>query len=174
MGTNYKVETVQVQVDDFNNIATELADLLEENNISTTDILDFEVVLLGTNYLLVVAFKGITPLTQSKSLSGIIGLVTPIIGLLRKLNRTISPQIGLKVSSIKTAFKGSQKPAAVSMGLKFLAFVKAFSKKPLVNSIALASTLVKGLFTHVEKVTTLTGLKVKQIEIWYNGVPIEE
>ena len=175
MGTNYKVETVQVLVDDFNNIATELSDLLEENNISTADLLDFEVVPLGTSFLVVATFKGITPITQSRSFTKLVGLGVSSIKKALTYTRKITPKIGLKVSALTRRITVRQKLNNVSVGLAVtLANYDQIVLAPRKLLFGLTSSLTRGFLESNIVPKTPIGIKPKMFEAIWNGVPIEE
>jgi len=175
LAVNYKLDTAQTFVDDYRNVSSALNTLIEEHSIDQADVREITVTPVGTSFLILIAWKSIEALIRTYTFAAVkVGLVSVGISKALAFTRPLSPLIGLKVSTIIRRVKLRQKPAAVLMGLKFVKFLKTFSKKPLVNSIGIKYlSLVIG-FISQRKNTVLVGIKPKMFEALWNGMPVQE
>jgi hypothetical protein len=164
------MSVAQVVVDNPEEVTAGLIGLLDAYDVSAEDLGDYEVTPFGTNkFLITIVFLDNNVYFNASAALGIItGLQKALI-----LARSIIPLIGLKVAAVKVLLRIRRKQNT-PIALTFLKFKKAISKAARVNSLGLKYLSLRINFSLKNKQNLLFGIKSKQFEALWNGVPVEE
>jgi hypothetical protein len=148
LAVNYKLETAQTLVDDYNNVSSALDTMIEENSIDQSDVKEIVITPVGTSFLVLIAWKGIEALIRTYTFAAVkIGLVSAVIKKLVTLSNIRVTPLAL-ANTWKRRLTINIKPAvaAIRMGVKIIGFSRVTSNKRRV-AVALKVTLTSDLDT---------------------------
>ena len=186
-----ELTTVQDVAEDFTEVSATTTGLIDDYNIAHDDIVDYEITPFGQNKFLVTiiylfrvsmyfwvtaGLKNVLAhlVAYSRKNSVSVALKVKALARLLAIVRAFSPAVALKNILVRNIYV-RRAHAAVTVGLKVaLANFELLCLAPKIAKTALKVVDLTRLWTNNTKLSTLAGLKVKQIQAWYNGMPVEE